>query len=396
MLLSEVEGSERPRWSTGVPDLDFVLGGGIVPGSVVLIGGEPGIGKSTLLLQISARLAVSGRTVLYVSGEESAYQLKLRALRLHEPTDGVLILSETAAEAVVDRVEDMNPDVLVIDSIQTLYTRRLESAPGSIGHVREVAAGLQRLAKSREMATLIVGHITKEGGIAGPKVLEHIVDVVLYFESSVGLDHRIVRARKNRFGAADEMAIFRMGATGLKPVSNPSALFLQSGRDRSSGSAVAATIEGSRPVLVEVQALATRSVYGAPQRVATGFDSRRLAVLLAVLERRVGLRASELDVFLNVVGGLRLTEPAADLAVVAALASTIRDVVIDPETAFIGEVGLGGEVRAVSHLERRLAECSRLKFQRVFLSRSSKPPKDSAVAAVGVRDIARLTDELFG
>ncbi len=395
LTLGEVEGGDRARWTTGIAELDFVLGGGIVPGSVVLIGGEPGTGKSTLLLQVSARLAASGKTVLYVSGEESPYQIKLRAKRLHEPTDDVLIFSETAAEAVVDRVEDINPDVLVIDSIQTLYTRRLESAPGSVGHVREVAAGLQRLAKSREMATFLVGHVTKDGGIAGPKVLEHIVDVVLYFESPVGLDHRIIRATKNRFGPSDEIAIFRMSATGLKPVANPSALFLQSRQGGSSGSAVAATLEGSRPVLVEVQALATRSVYGAPQRVTTGFDQRRLAVLLAVLERHAALRTGDLDIFLNVVGGLRLNEPAADLAVVAALVSSVRDIPVDPQTAFIGEVGLGGEVRAVSHLERRLAECSRLKFQRAFMSRASKPPAENSIVTTRVGDIGRLLDELF-
>ena len=395
VALRDVEGSERPRWPTGIAELDFVLGGGIVPGSVVLLGGEPGTGKSTLLLQVGARLGVSGKTVLYVSGEESAYQIKLRASRLHEPTDSVLILSETAAEAVVDRVEDLEPDILIVDSIQTLYTRRLESAPGSVGHVREVAAGLQRLAKSREMATLIIGHVTKEGGIAGPKVLEHIVDVVLYFESPPNLDHRIIRATKNRFGAADEIAIFRMGGTGLKPIANPSALFLQSRQTGTSGSAVAAAIEGTRPVLVEVQALATRSVYGAPQRVTTGFDPRRLSLLLAVLERRAGLRTGDLDIFLNVVGGIRLAEPAADLAVVAALMSSIRDVPIDADSAFVGEVGLGGEVRAVSQLERRLAECARLKFKRAYLSRASKPPAESSIDAVKVGDVRRLLDELF-
>ncbi len=396
LSLADIKKSgDRPRWPTGIPDLDFVLGGGIVPGSVVLLGGEPGTGKSTLLLQVSAHLAASGRTVLYVSGEESGSQVKLRAQRLDEPTDHVLILAETAVEGVVDRLADIDPDVLIVDSIQTLYTRRLDSAPGSIAHVREVAAGLQSLAKSREIAMFIVGHVTKDGGLAGPKALEHIVDVVLYLESPTGLDYRIIRATKNRFGTADEIAVFRMSAAGLKSVANPSALFLQSRQHGASGSAVAVALEGSRPVLVEVQALTTRSVYGTPQRVATGFDNRRLALLLAVLERRAGFRASDLDVFLNVVGGLRLTEPAADLAVAAALASAIRDRAIDAGVAFVGELGLGGEIRAVSQLERRLAECGRLDFERVYVSRSSKPTVKTSVEAIAVENIAQLVDELF-
>ncbi len=297
--LAAVEGAERPRWRIGLTELDFVLGGGVVPGSLVLLGGEPGIGKSTLLLQVSARLAAAGQRVLYVSGEESPYQVKLRAERLAEPTDDVLLLAETSAEAILDRVAELDPQVLIIDSIQTLYTDRLEGAPGSVAQVREVAGALQRASKRREMATFIVGHVTKEGGIAGPKTLEHIADVVLYFESPTGLDQRIVRGTKNRFGAADEIALFRMGAHGLQPVENPSALFLQGRQERASGSAVAAALEGTRPVLVEVQALVNRAVYGAPQRVATGFDGRRLSLLLAVLERRARLRTGDQDVFLE-------------------------------------------------------------------------------------------------
>jgi DNA repair protein RadA/Sms len=395
--LADVKGIERSRWPTGLEELDFVLGGGVVPGSLVLLGGEPGIGKSTLLLQVSARLAGSGFKVLYVSGEESAYQVKLRAERLHEPTGDVLLLAETSAEAIVERVEELSPDVLVLDSIQTLYTDRLDGAPGSVAQVREVAAGLQRVAKRREMATFVVGHVTKEGGIAGPKTLEHIVDVVLYFESPTGLDHRIVRGTKNRFGAADEIALFRMGAAGLEAVENPSALFLQGREDRASGSAVVAALEGTRPVLVEVQALVNRSVYGSPQRVATGFDNRRLALLLAVLERRARLKTSDLDVFLNVVGGLRLSEPAADLAVVAAVASATRDVVLDPEAVFVGEVGLGGEVRPVSQLERRLSEAGRLGFNTAYLSRSSEVAgKKSPLALKRAPNVGWLVDELFG
>ncbi len=395
--LAAVEGAERARWTIGLTELDFVLGGGVVPGSLVLLGGEPGIGKSTLLLQVSARLAAAGQRVLYVSGEESPYQVKLRAERLAEPTDGVLLLAETSAEAILERVEELEPTVLVVDSIQTLYTERLEGAPGSVAQVREVAAGLQRVAKRREMATFVIGHVTKEGGIAGPKTLEHIADVVLYFESPTGLDHRIVRGTKNRFGAADEIALFRMGARGLQPVENPSALFLQGRQDRASGSAVAVALEGTRPVLVEVQSLVNRAVYGAPQRVATGFDGRRLALLLAVLERRARLKTGDQDVFLNIVGGLRLTEPAADLSVVAAVASAIRDKVLDPGAVFVGEVGLGGEVRPVSQLERRLGEAGRLGFERAYLSASTDASKTHLpLDVVQVRDVGALIVELFG
>jgi DNA repair protein RadA/Sms len=395
--LAEVVGIERPRWTIGLAELDFVLGGGVVPGSLILLGGEPGIGKSTLLLQVSARLAAAGHRVLYVSGEESAYQVKLRAERLAEPTSEVLLLAETSAEAVLGRVEEIGPDVLVIDSIQTLYTDRLEGAPGSVAQVREVAAGLQRAAKRREMATFLVGHVTKEGGIAGPKALEHIVDVVLYFESPTGLDHRIVRATKNRYGAADEIALFRMGNAGLQPLENPSLVFLQGRRHRAGGSAVAAALEGSRPLLVEVQALIHKSVYGAPQRVATGFDTRRLALLLAVLERRARVRTSDRDVFLNVVGGLRLGEPAADLAVVAAVASSVRDVAVDPDAVCIGEVGLAGEIRPVRQLERRLAEAGRLGFKRAFVARSSEVAAESAAIGLErVADVGALVDALFG
>lgn len=394
--LSEVEGVERPRWQIGLAELDFVLGGGVVPGSMILLGGEPGIGKSTLLLQVSAQLAAAGHRVLYVSGEESAYQIKLRAERLREPTDDVLMLAETSAEAVIDRVEELEPNIVIADSIQTMYTDRLDGAPGSVAQVREVAAALQRVAKQREIATFIVGHVTKEGGIAGPKTLEHIVDVVLYFESPTGIDHRLVRATKNRFGAADEIALFRMSGSGLEPVANPSAIFLQGRQDRASGSAVTATLEGTRPVLVEVQALVNRSVYGSPQRVATGFDGRRLSLLLAVLERRARLRTGDQDVFLNVVGGLRLSEPAADLAVVAAVASALRDTTIDSETVFIGEVGLGGEIRPVHQLERRLSEAGRLGFKRAFLASPPQAGKGYAVALERVPNVGRLLDALFG
>lgn len=399
MPLSEVQGADRARWATGLSEFDFVLGGGVVPGSLVLLGGPPGIGKSTLMLQVSARLAGSSRRVLYVSGEESAYQTKMRAERLAEPTGDVLILSETSAEAVLETVDDVKPDILVIDSVQTMSTERVESAPGSVTQVREVAAELQRVAKVREMATFLVGHVTKGGAIAGPMTLEHIVDVVLYFESSPELDHRLVRAVKNRFGAADEIALFRMGGQGLEPLENASALFLEGRQARASGSTVVAALEGTRPVMVEVQALAARSAYGTPQRIATGFDGRRLALLLAVLERRAGVRTSESDVFLNIVGGLRLTEPAADLAVVAAIASAVRDRAVDPDVAFAGEVGLGGEIRPVGQLERRLTEAARLGFKRLLVGARAAPAgraEGASVEAVRVRDLGELIDALFG
>jgi DNA repair protein RadA/Sms len=365
--LADVATGDVARWRTGLDEFDFVLGGGVVPGSLVLVGGEPGIGKSTLLLQTAARLRQGGRAVLYVSGEESSAQVRLRADRLAEPAGAVLFLAETSLERIVERIGAAGPQAVFVDSIQTMWTDTVDGAPGNVNQVRECAARLQRLAKESGAAVFLVGHVTKGGVVAGPRTLEHIVDTVLYFEQAGGLDHRLLRATKNRFGGVDEIGVFRMGAEGLVTVDNPSALFLRERNDATSGSAVAAVIEGTRPLLVEVQALCTRASYGAAQRVATGFERQRLALLLAVLEKRAGLPFAELDAFLNVVGGVRITEPGSDLAVAVALASSVRDVVVPADAVFLGEVGLGGELRTVSQLERRLAEAARLGFRHAYV-----------------------------
>jgi DNA repair protein RadA/Sms len=394
--LRDVEGAERRRWATGLGELDFVLGGGIVPGSVVLVGGEPGIGKSTILLQVAARLEGAGLRTLYVSGEESAHQVKLRAERLGGHADAVTLLPETELDSILLRAAEIGPDVLLVDSIQTVYTPELEGAPGNVGQVRECAARLQRFAKQTGTAVFLVGHVTKGGGIAGPKTLEHIVDTVLYFEGEGGVDHRVLRATKNRFGGVDEIGVFRMTAEGLVPVPNPSELFLGDRSTRASGSAVVSTLEGTRPLLVEVQALAARASYGAPQRVSTGYEHKRLALLLAVLEKRAGIPFGQLDVFLNVVGGLRLAETAGDLAVAVALASSVYDRVVPPDAVFIGELGLGGEVRPVGQVERRLAEAARMGFTAAYLAPRAVPRSTPAGIRVhGAEDVKSLVARVF-
>jgi DNA repair protein RadA/Sms len=372
--LRDIAESRLIRWKTGLPELDFVLGSGLVPGSMTLVGGEPGIGKSTLLLQAAARLEGAGRKVLYASGEESPEQIRLRAARLEEDAGPVYVVGETRLEAVLEAALRLGADVLILDSIQTVYTDVLEGAPGNVGQVRECAARLMRFAKESGAAVIVVGHVTKGGGIAGPKTLEHIVDTVLYFEGEATLDHRLLRATKNRFGSVDEIGVFTMTGHGLVPVPNPSALFLDARATGTSGSAVTALMEGTRPMLVEVQALAARSGFGTPQRVATGLDQKRLAVLLAVLERRGGTSFADLDVFVQVTAGVRLTEPASDLAVAAALVSSVANRPAPPDALFLGELGLGGEIRPVGGLDRRLAEAFRLGFRRAFVSGRATGP----------------------
>lgn len=393
--LRDVRSARTARLSSGISELDFVLGGGIVPGSMVLVGGEPGIGKSTLLLQVAASLTAAGTEVLYVSGEESPLQVKLRAERLGQ-ADAVQLLCETSLEQILDVATTSHPAVMVVDSIQTTATEELEGAPGNVGQVRECAARLMRFAKSSGATVIVVGHVTKGGGIAGPKTLEHIVDTVLYFEGEGTGDHRILRATKNRFGSVDEIGVFRMTEDGLIGVGNPSALFLGDREGRASGSAITALLEGTRPVLVEVQALAAKAGFGTPQRVATGFDGRRLALLLAVLDKRAGLSFAPLDVFLNVVGGLRMQEPAGDLAVAAALASSVFDQALPSDAVFIGEVGLGGEIRPVTQSERRLAEAAQLGFRTVYLSERGVPRRTpDGLRAVGVGSLGALFKSLF-
>ncbi|MBM4193628.1 MAG: DNA repair protein RadA [Gemmatimonadetes bacterium] len=388
--LATVADTATERIATGLSEFDFALGGGIVPGSLILVGGEPGIGKSTVLLQVAAALEAAGRPTLYVSGEESPVQVKLRADRIGSSALDVPLLAETDVATIMDVAAAARPALLIVDSIQTVYSADLEGAPGNVGQVRECAAQLMRFAKESGVAIALIGHVTKGGGIAGPKTLEHIVDTVLYFEGDSTLEHRVLRATKNRFGSVDEIGVFRMTAEGLEGVGNPSALFLSDrNAAHASGSAVTALVEGSRPVLVEVQGLAAKSGYGTSQRVATGVDGKRMAMLLAVLERRAALPTSALDVFVNVVGGARVHEPAGDLAIAAALASSVHDRILDPRHVFIGEVGLGGELRPVTQLERRLAEAARMGMTTAFVPERGAP---RGVGALAVRPMKAIGD----
>ena len=369
--LRDVAVAERPRLVTGLQELDRVMGGGIMHGSLTLVAGDPGIGKSTLMTELGRHLGDGEHALLYVTGEESAQQVKLRAERLGVDADAFYLFPETNVEAIIAAAQDVQPDVMVVDSIQTVFRPDLTSAPGSVAQVRESAAALLDLTKRLPVSTFLVGHVTKAGSIAGPRVLEHMVDTVLHFEGDRHHAYRILRAVKNRFGAANELGVFEMRDRGLVEVESPSALFLSERAYGRSGSVVVATMEGTRPLLVEVQALVTPASYGTPQRTATGFDGRRLQVLLAVLEKRAGLRLGQQDVFLNVAGGVRLEEPAVDLAVALAVASSLRDVPTDSGTVVAGELGLGGEVRAVGRVEPRLAEARQLGFERVLLPKAN-------------------------
>jgi len=369
ILLREVVASEDERLKTGIAELDRVLGGGVVPGMLALLGGDPGIGKSTLLLTALDRLAkrVSGRPVLYVSGEESARQVKLRADRLGVDAENLHLLAETDASRVLQIASQLEPAVLAVDSIQTQYLPELASAPGTVTQIREVAARLMGFAKRTETPVFLVGHVTKDGSIAGPRVLEHIVDTVLYFEGGGAHPYRVLRAHKNRFGSASEIGVFEMKSRGLAEVANPSALFLAERPEDAAGSAVTAALSGTRTLLVEVQALVAPAGFGTPRRTALGLDSSRVALLAAVLEKKVGLDILGCDLFVNVAGGMELEDPAADLATVAVLASSFRDKVIEARTLVLGEVGLAGEVRAVAQADARLSEAARLGFRRAVI-----------------------------
>ncbi len=394
--LVEVQGADVPRASTGVGELDRVLGGGVVPGSLVHVGGDPGIGKSTLLLQATDRIARHGVPVLYVTGEESPRQTRMRFDRVGAEARDVWLVAETCLERIEAHVEQLEPRVLVIDSVQALYSQALDTAPGSVTQLRHVTARLMGLAKGREVATFLVGHVTKDGAIAGPRVLEHMVDTVLYFEGQRDHAFRILRAVKNRFGSTDEIGAFEMRDTGLCEVSNPSALFLAERAVGASGSVVAASYEGTRPLLVEIQALLSDSPYGTPRRTAIGIDSTRLALLLAVLEKKAGLDVGPADVFINVAGGLRLAEPAVDLAVLAALASSHLDRAIDPHTVVFGEVGLGGEVRGVVAVEPRVAEARQLGFERVVVpAGNAERLRDAGVQVHAVGNVGEALEVLF-
>ncbi|MHB8420631.1 MAG: DNA repair protein RadA [Myxococcales bacterium] len=396
VALSEVSGESQLRAKTGIGELDRVLGGGLVPGSLVLLGGDPGIGKSTLLLAALDRLAAEG-PVLYVSGEESARQTKLRADRLGVAGKQLQLLCETDAERVLKAARELRPRALAVDSIQTLYLPDVPSAPGSVAQVREVAGRLLHYAKTSEVPTFIVGHVTKDGAIAGPRVLEHLVDTVLYFEGDRGHAYRVLRAHKNRFGSTHEIGVFEMRGEGLAEVKDPSGLFLAERPAGVPGSAVTAALEGSRPVLYEIQALCAPAAYGTARRTSIGIDGNRVALLAAVLEKKAAVDMVGCDVFVNVAGGAEIDEPAADLAVVAALASSVRDRALDPHTVVMGEVGLAGEVRAVGQPEPRLREAARLGFKRALLPRANAERcKDVPIEKVPVADVASALAALLG
>jgi len=386
--LSEIVSAEQKRMRTGIEEFDRVLGGGFVPGSVVLLGGEPGIGKSTLALQAAFSLGVP---VLYVSAEESLEQIKLRAERLGLKGDSVRFLSEVVLEDILSLIDQLKPQLVIIDSVQTTQSERLESSPGSVSQVREVASQIQRYAKEHGISFLLIGHITKEGQLAGPKVLEHIVDAVLQFEGDPNYMYRILRSVKNRFGSTSELGIFEMGDSGLRQVLNPSQLLMSPSRQPVSGVSIAATIEGLRPFMIEVQALVSSAVYGTPQRSSIGFDTRRMSMLLAVVEKRLGLRLSNKDVFLNIAGGIRVDDPAIDLAVITSIISSEKDIALDKNICFAAEVGLTGEIRPVNRLEQRIKEAEKLGFKAFFLSKfhkiSYKPTKIKLIPLAKVSDL---------
>lgn len=393
--LPDVKAGEVQRLEAPDEELNRVLGGGIVPGSIVLFGGQPGIGKSTLLLQLALGL---GKKVLYVSGEESEEQIKMRADRLGGQAANCFLLTETNTTKVLKHAQQLKPELLIADSIQTLHSPHVESMAGTVSQVRECAAELQRFAKETNIPVFLIGHITKEGSIAGPKLLEHIVDAVLQFEGDRHYTYRILRTLKNRFGSTDELGIYQMHTAGLREVSNPSELLLSNRDENLSGSAVAATLEGMRPMLIEVQGLVSTAVYGTPQRSATGFDLRRLSMLLAVLEKRAGLSLGNQDVFLNIAGGIKVDDPAIDLSIIAALLSSGTDVSVPTNYAFAGEVGLSGEIRAVNRIEQRVQEADRLGFKRIYISKYNTKGLNTDRYSIQVKTLGKvreLYEDLF-
>jgi DNA repair protein RadA/Sms len=393
-----VESQDDARTPSGIDELDRVLGGGIVPGSLVLIGGAPGIGKSTIVMQMADKLGRNGTKVLYVSGEESERQIKMRGERLGVEAANLFLLPETNLQAILGETEKLRPDFVIVDSIQTVFSDRIESAPGSVSQVRDVAAQFMTFAKQTGTPVFLTGHVTKEGSIAGPKTLEHIVDTVLYFEGDRHHNHRIIRATKNRFGAANEIGVFEMTNTGLVAVGNPSELFLQERPDNATGSVVTVCMEGTRPVLVEIQGLVSSTKFGSGRRMTQGFDQNRTALLIAVMEKRLGMQLAGDDVFVNVAGGMEIDEPAADLGVVASIASSFRNLPVPPETAVFGEVGLTGEVRGVLQAGARAREAQTLGFKKLILPESNKKGLEKllGIRVVGVKNLEQALEELFG
>lgn len=392
--IDEIEIGNEERYNTGISELDRTLGGGLVKGSLTLVGGDPGIGKSTLILQLCENIKVEGK-VLYVSGEESVNQIKIRANRLGVKSSNLLMVSETRFNSVEMLVKEEKPKVLIIDSIQTMYNDELTSAPGSVGQVRDVTCRLMNIAKNEGISTVIVGHVTKDGAIAGPRVLEHMVDTVLYFEGERNLTYRILRAVKNRFGSTNEIGMFEMKEEGLVEVENPSEIMLAGKPGNVAGSAVVSTLEGSRTMLVEVQALVAKTAFGLSRRTATGVDYNRINMLIAVLEKKIGMPLSNYDAYVNVVGGLKIDETACDLGIVAAIMSSFRDAPVDSRMVFVGEVGLTGEIRAVSQIEKRIIEAERLGFDRVIVPKSNLKLIDEKNVNIEVKGISSV-QELVG
>jgi len=397
VVYKTIESQDDARISSGIDELDRVLGGGIVGGSLVLIGGAPGIGKSTLVIQAADKLASAGAKVLYISGEESERQIKMRGERLGLEAENLFLLCETNLQAIVAETDNLRPDLVIVDSIQTVFSEKIESAPGSVSQVREVASQLMMFAKATATPVFLTGHVTKEGSIAGPKTLEHIVDTVIYFEGDRHHNHRIVRATKNRFGAANEIGIFEMTNNGLVAVGNPSELFLQERPENATGSVVSVCMEGTRPMLVEVQALVSGTKFGSGRRMAQGFDYNRTSLLIAVLEKRLGFQLAGDDVFINIAGGLEIDEPAADLGIVSAIASSYRNLQVPPETAVFGEVGLTGEIRGVLQAQTRAREAQTLGFKKLILPESNKKGLEKLLGlrVVGVRSLDEAMEELF-
>jgi DNA repair protein RadA/Sms len=396
-LFADVDSVAAERITTGISEFDRVLGGGIVPGSLVLLGGEPGIGKSTLLLQAAAHFARSVGPVLYASGEESEHQIKSRGERLGISDAPLYLLAETCLERILEQIASLKPVLLIVDSIQTVFSLKLQSAPGSIGQVREAATQLLFASKGQNVPTFLVGHVTKDGALAGPKVLEHVVDTVLYFEGEKHHSHRVIRAVKNRFGAVSELGIFEMTGTGLRPVANPSGLFLAERPANVPGSAVLCCIEGTRPMLVEVQALVSTSSYGTARRTASGLDQNRVALLLAVLEKRAGLNLMGEDVFVNIAGGMTVDEPAADLGVISAIASSVRNRPVQAGTAMFGEIGLAGEIRSTTQASLRIREAAQMGFARCLVPAGQATADEPAAGCelVGVKTVGEAMDVLF-
>ncbi|MGA9270673.1 MAG: DNA repair protein RadA [Lutimonas sp.] len=393
LSIKDIDAGAEERLGTINDELDRVLGGGLVKGSVVLLGGEPGIGKSTLLLQIALGM---NHKVLYVSGEESQSQIKMRASRIDQTNDNCLVLTETKTQNIFSLITDIEPEVVIIDSIQTLHTETIEASPGSISQIRESAAELIKYAKETNTPVVLVGHITKEGAIAGPKILEHMVDVVLQFEGDRNHTYRILRAQKNRFGSTAELGIYEMQNNGLREVSNPSEILISDKDEGLTGIAISATLEGMRPLMIEVQALVSTAVYGTPQRSSTGFNIKRLNMLLAVLEKKAGFRLGAKDVFLNIAGGLKVEDPAIDLAVVCAVLSSTRDEAIPQDVCFAAEMGLSGEIRAVSRVEQRITEAEKLGFKRIVLSKFNKISRsDFEIEIIRVSRIEQIVFQLF-